>query len=292
MKRLLFLPCLILAVAGFAQSAGHAFNGSYEGANLDRVAFPIGGIGAGMFCLEGTGAISHFSIRNTPDLFNEPPFFAAIAVKGAPDETRVLEGPVPNWKKYGGPDAAFGQPGATWGLTRFRGALFTPRFPFATVQLRDNTLPLTASLVGWSPFIPGDADNSSLPIGAFEYEFTNRSNQSRDYVFSFNAILDGGFKQVDSIEKGFVLTQPGTEDKPYQEAHFAVTTDEPVVSADYSAFRGGWYDPLTMAWNYATQAAVRSVSPVKDPRGASLMIPFTLAPGATKKIRLLFSWYS
>jgi hypothetical protein len=33
------------------------FNSVYEGENLNRLAFPIGGIGAGMFCLEGNGAI-------------------------------------------------------------------------------------------------------------------------------------------------------------------------------------------------------------------------------------------
>ena len=40
------------------------YNGVYTGEHLSRVAFPIGGMGAGMFCLEGTGAISHMSIRH------------------------------------------------------------------------------------------------------------------------------------------------------------------------------------------------------------------------------------
>ena len=57
------------------------FNGLYQGDFLNRVAFPIGGIGAGMVCLEATGCISHVSVRNTPDVFNEPFMFAAISVK-------------------------------------------------------------------------------------------------------------------------------------------------------------------------------------------------------------------
>ena len=48
------------------------YNGAYTGEYLNRVAFPIGGIGAGMFCLEGTGAISHMSVRKRPEIFNEP----------------------------------------------------------------------------------------------------------------------------------------------------------------------------------------------------------------------------
>jgi len=59
---------------------GHEYNGYYYGEHLSRVAFPIGGIGAGMFCIEGTGAISHMSVRNRPEVFNEPCMFAAISV--------------------------------------------------------------------------------------------------------------------------------------------------------------------------------------------------------------------
>src|SRR6185503_18250895 len=40
------------------------YNTAYNGEFLNRVAFPVGGLGAGMFCMEGTGAISHVSVRN------------------------------------------------------------------------------------------------------------------------------------------------------------------------------------------------------------------------------------
>jgi len=44
--------CLIVTFAFVMPNpvaAQHEFNGSYRGANLDRIAFPIGGIGAGMY---------------------------------------------------------------------------------------------------------------------------------------------------------------------------------------------------------------------------------------------------
>ena len=63
------------------KTTGRAYNESYTGQNLSRIAFPIGGIGAGMFCLEGSGAISHLSLSTKPDVFNEPFTFAAICVK-------------------------------------------------------------------------------------------------------------------------------------------------------------------------------------------------------------------
>src|SRR5204862_4949004 len=52
------------------------FNSPYTGTHLNQVAFPLGGIGAGMICLEGTGALSHLSLRNRPDVYNEPCVFA------------------------------------------------------------------------------------------------------------------------------------------------------------------------------------------------------------------------
>ena len=151
----------------------HVFNGYYTGKYLDRIAFPVGGIGAGMFCLEGTGAISHMSVRNRPEVFNEPCMFAAISVKGLKNGTKVLEGQVPDWKKFGQPDSANGSGGATYGLPRFQNTKFTARFPFALIEMQDDDIPLDIQLTGWSPFIPTDADNSSLPVGAIEYSFRN-----------------------------------------------------------------------------------------------------------------------
>ena len=101
------------AVAGTRQSTARSlgkskFNGEYSGERLNRVAFPLGGIGAGMICLEGSGALSHFSLRNKPEVFNEPCTFAAICIKGPRNVARVLEGPVPGWKLFGAPGTGNG----------------------------------------------------------------------------------------------------------------------------------------------------------------------------------------
>ncbi len=78
------------------------------GERLNRVAFPMGGMGAGMICLEGTGALSHVSLRHKPEVFNEPLTFAALCVKGKTNIARVLEGPVPDWKMFGAPGTGNG----------------------------------------------------------------------------------------------------------------------------------------------------------------------------------------
>jgi len=173
-----------------------AYNAPYTGEHLNRLAFPIGGLGAGMFCMEGTGAISHMSVRNRPEIFHTPGVFAAICIKGTKNGAKLLEGPVPDWKKFGLQDSANGQEGSTIGLPHFHHASFKTKFPFGHLDLSDNDLPLQVQVTGWSPFIPTDDDNSSLPVGAIEYKFTNKSNTSIDAVFSFNS------KNFLAIDKG------------------------------------------------------------------------------------------
>ena len=98
----------LFAVSCSEKTAVKNYDSVFDPEHLSYVAFPIGGMGAGMFCLEGTGAISHMSIRNRPDLFNEPCIFATIHIKGMENGTKVVEGPVPDSKRVGKEDSATG----------------------------------------------------------------------------------------------------------------------------------------------------------------------------------------
>lgn len=276
--------------------SNHTYNESYTGEYLNRIAFPIGGIGAGMFCIEGGGAISHMSVRNRPDVFNEPGLFGAIHIKGVKNGTKILEGPVPDWKKFGQPGAGNGLGGAITGLPHFQQAIFKARFPFATIDLIDKDLPLKVQMTGWSPFIPTDDDNSSLPVGAIEYSITNRGTTSLEAVFSFNAKnflrTDGGKDKIRSHKNGFILSEEGSKEKTFLKSDFAIFSDDDTTVTDHCWFRGGWWDPLTMAWNAIKSGEAKAVAPVESGApGASLFIPFKLSPGQKKNITIHFAWY-
>ncbi len=133
-----------------APTTSRGFNAPYTGDHLNQLAFPMGGIGAGMICLDGGGALSHVSIRNKPNVFNEPCIFAALSIKGG--AALVLEGPVPGRKIFGPAESAVGLPGATYGLPRFADATFEARFPFGKVSLRDPRMPLESQDHRLSPF--------------------------------------------------------------------------------------------------------------------------------------------
>jgi uncharacterized protein (DUF608 family) len=275
------------------------FNTEYSGEFLNHVAFPLGGIGAGMVCLEGTGAISHVSVRNRPELFHEPCVFAAIAIKGRRDQARILEGPVPTRKIFGPPGTGNGAGGTTYGLPHFASAVFKARFPFATVSIAEPKSPMAVEITGWSPFEPNDADNSSLPVAALEYQFKNKSKSSVEAVFSFNArnfMASGNNPQaVRPIEGGFILWNGAPKERPWEEGAFSATVSEPLVKVNYAWFRGGWWDPLTMAWKDVEEAACFDRAPSNEggpSPGGTLFVPFELAPGASKKVVLRLAWFS
>ena len=277
-------------------SRDRPYNGSYRGASLNRVAFPIGGIGAGMICLEGTGAFSHVSVRNRPDIFNEPFTFAAISVQGLNKGAKVLEGPVPDWKVFGSQGTGTGAAGSSFGFPRFRQAEFLARFPFAAVRLQDADIPLEVELTGWSPFIPGSPDDSSLPVGAFEYRFKNLSESSLEATFSYNtrnfmATGDGG-DSIRPFPSGFLLSQDPIREKPQDQGSFAVFVDDPGAVVDHCWFRGGWFDPGTMAWKNIHENNLKQTPSVQGSApGASLFLPFKLAPGQQKTVRLMIAWH-
>jgi len=279
------------------KASSHPYNGAYTGRNLDRVAFPMGGIGAGMICLEGTGALSHVSLRHQMEVFNEPCTFAALCVKGkAGPVAKVLEGQVPGWKIFGKPGTGNGSPHTPYGFPRFLDSSFQARFPFGTIQLADADMPVRVSITGWSPFIPADSAQSSLPVAAMEYTFTNPTDETIEAVFSYNTknfmSVSSGGDTVLPMKNGFILWQPGSQDTPEQEGACAIFVDDDNVVVDHCWFKGGWWDSLTMTWENIKTARLMDNPPVKGAcPGASLFVPFNLKPGQTRTVRLMMAWY-
>ena len=289
-----------------------AFNAPYEAQFTDKIAFPLGGLGAGMIAIEGAGALSHVSLRHNPELFHERKIFAAVsaksAAKNAKRAARVIEGPVPAWKYYGMPNSGMGGRGSLYGLPRFDSAAFTTRFPFADIEMRDDEFPLEAALTAWSPFTPPDADSSSLPCAALEYTLSNPSGNDVDAVFSFHAEnfmktptrTDGSKRpensaHVDPMQRGFAVCQDALPGEPHAEGAFSATLleDKPIVNCAW--FRGVWFDAVSAMWRGVETGATPSNGRIPEDEeqsaGGSLFLPLKLAPGGSRKITVLLSWF-
>ncbi len=157
----------------------------YSGRSLDEVAFPLGGIGTGSISLGGWGQLRDWEVMNRPAKgFVVPMAFFTLRIEragsGGSPIVRVLQGPVggsyvgdghslvPSWR-----ERYLGE-----GLPRFRNVSFTGHFPFATVHLNDPDVPVDVTLEAFSPFIPLNDKDSSIPVAILRYQLKNLSGEA------------------------------------------------------------------------------------------------------------------
>lgn len=295
MKKYWLIPAFFIVLSCSMEQSSY-YDSVFPEDRIEHIAYPIGGLGSGMFAIEGTGAISHMSLHHQPDLFNEPCMFAAIHVDGLENGTKVVEAPVPDYKKYGRRECGQGLPNTTYGLPHFTHGEFIARFPFAKVKLHDDDMPLTATIEAWNPFIPGDEDNSGLPVAGLEYTFTNTSKSELSAVFSYNSrnimyCTDDAEAQTYAMPCGAVFNQTAPAGRPQLEGHFAIFAPEDDPSVDCCWFRSGWWDPMRMAWKKVATGDTTPVEASVDSPGASLYVPFTLGPGQSRTIKVMMAWY-
>lgn len=153
------------------------------GANLGEIAFPLGGIGTGCVSISGSGQLVDWEIFNRPNKGYRPDytFFSLFAQSKDDDPVfRVLEGRLqPPYMGYShgaqmyrgfgfGPPTGYGS-----GFVRMEKCDFTGYFPFCKLDFSDSAVPVKVSTEAWSPFIPLNEDDSSLPVAIFDITITN-----------------------------------------------------------------------------------------------------------------------
>lgn len=273
---------------------------SFVGEQLNTIAFPLGGIGSGTICLQGRGSLGNIALRHHPNYRNNPCVFSAISVQNEKGwNSKLLETTPASADIFVNPKGG----GLGWsecntfGLPRFEMGVFSSRFPFAEIHLSDEHYPLAVDLCAWSPFIPGDEDNSSLPVASLEYTFSNPSDKPLKAIYSFaaeNFLAVNDDASIRRMKDGFILQQPKA-DKLSDEAAFAVQTNESAF-IDATWIRGGWsFDILTLVWKRITEgkcldAEYNDDFPKSSP-GATMSVPFELRPGEKKTIIIRLSWY-
>jgi len=150
---------------------------TYEGQYLNEIAFPLGGIGTGCLSISGSGQLVDWEIFNRPNKGYRPEhtFFTLFAQAEGDEPTfRVLEGRLQ--PPYQG--AGSGPPGSSGsGFLRMAECAFTGYFPFCQIDFADETVPVKVSTEAWSPFIPLNDEDSSLPVAVFDITLTNTTDK-------------------------------------------------------------------------------------------------------------------
>jgi len=147
----------------------HVFTGN----ELRHVGMPIGGLFSGQLYLGGDGQLWHW------DVFNDFLFTGWSGNYSPRTVTSPLE------QSFGAVIDGKEVPLTTNG---FSGITFRGEYPMAFVGYKDPNVPVQITLTAYSPFIPLDIDDSSLPLTVMEYTVTNTS--SRPVTVTIKGILE------------------------------------------------------------------------------------------------------
>jgi non-lysosomal glucosylceramidase len=320
MKPILFTILLFLSAPAFSQWPSFKH---YDKDHISKIALPVGGIGTGTISLGGNGQWKDVEVMNRPG----KGFYGAETPKTAPcfmvftqdasgkKISKALMGPIA-LSDYPGAEGSFAP---NHGLPRFFTATFDAAYPFGTVNLEDDEMPVSAKVKAFNPLIPANADDSGIPVAIIRYEITNKTpgplsvavagsldnfigmDGAAFTVSDFNhAQYPVGAKKNRNTFKrsgplaGIFMTSDSVDNSLDTWGTIALTTAESgEVSYRTEFSTKGWNSNITDMWDdFSDDGNFRDEKfekKVDVPRGA-LSVKFDLAPNATRTVQFLLTW--
>ena len=249
----------------------------------------------------------------------QAPFFMVFTKNNKGEKkTKTLMGPLPLTDYIG----SEGSRAPNHGLPRFSSCSFDAAYPFATVNLQDNEMPVSARAKVFNPYIPGDPDASGIPIAVIRYEIENKTDAPLECAVAGsldNFIgMDGSvaeisgwnsviyplgtkdncnvFRQTNALS-GVYMTSDSVDKNSRAWGTIALTTPKTngndIISYRTEFNSKGWSSNLTDLWDdFSDDGIFRAeVFPLKidDPRGA-LAVKFTLGPKAKRTVQFFLTW--
>ena len=169
-----------------------------RGSELKFVGLPIGGIGAGQLYLGGDGRLWHW------DIFNQP--------GKRPTDDKHYRSPLtpasPLAQKF---SLTIGKETRTLDRDGFADISFRGEYPIGIVEYADAAVPLAVKLEAFSPFIPLNTDDSSLP--ATILQFTLRNPSAEPIEATLSGELENGVclhhRDQEGVLRNHVVREPG-----------------------------------------------------------------------------------
>jgi non-lysosomal glucosylceramidase len=293
----------------------------YDRNHINKIALPIGGIGTGTVSLGGRGNLQDWEIVNRPAKGfnpgpgrNHAPFFSIYTEYNGKKDLRLLEGPAPLYEYEG---FSGNVKTANHGMPRFESATFDAAYPFGQVNLKNPDLPFSVRIKSFNPLIPGDAENSGIPIVVLKYEITNHS--IHDMIVSVCGSLENfigedgsqtrqdwtgtkipiGAKQNKNMFKqerdfkGIFMVSEGVDKSAEQWGTIALTTTEQDVSFRSNWKRQHWGTSVLDFWDDFSEDGVLEERPDIDENKpmASLAARVKLKPGQIREINFFITWH-
>lgn len=290
---------------------------SFTAEDLARIAFPLGGIGAGTVSLGGRGDLRDWEIFNHAAKGRNLPytFFAIHAcTQGHEPVTRVLERRI--LPPY---DAGFGLPTSrVSGLPRLREARFRGAYPVATIDFVDSDLPVQVRLDAWNPMIPMDDVASGLPVALFRWSLRNPGDRPVEATVCFSLLNVCGYDGRADLgnrhladafggNRNELVREPGMSGIRMSTGRFgdgdprfgtmAVTTSAPSITWLTRWERAGWWDDVQSFWDrFRADGGLPDGPEAEDsPDGetdvGSLGVRLVVPPGETKCAPFCLAWH-
>lgn len=217
-----------------------------------------------------------------------------------------------------------GRDAVNGGFPRFEKTTFLAAYPLARVLFEDHGLPLNVRLEAFNPLIPGDEDNSGIPVALLRYVITNTFNTTIETsvcgmipnyigVDGWTGTPKGNVNTYieDTNLKGIFMhsTRSDTSDINWGTMALSTTSGKGVTYRT-SWKKLGWNWTFREFWDdliadgeltdYPESNEASPVNtgiygdansaPIKTPP-ATLAVKNTLAPGETKEITFFITWH-
>ncbi len=285
---------------------------TFDGPGLREIAFPLGGIGTGCVSLGGRGQLRDWEIFNRPNQGFRPEFaFATLRAEseGGGVITKVVESPLtPPYTGTHGAPSTNGE-----GLPHMASNTFRGEYPFARLQFEDGAMPLKVSLEAFSPFIPLNDFDSSLPAAILTYRLENTTNEVVQGLLAWtmqNVVGYGGAGPLDRSElggnrnafrsegglNGMVLDS--TRYPADSHRHGSMVLATPWQDVTYTGYIGDRsFAPRHIFWDIMSRPGGFDDTEMREPTAdgqtgvCALGMRVALEPGQTAEIPLLLTWH-
>ncbi|MFI3169494.1 MAG: GH116 family glycosyl-hydrolase [Faecalibacterium sp.] len=282
------------------------------------VAFPLGGIGTGSVSITSDGKLCDWEIFNRPNK-ESINGFTHFAIKAEDAEKvldcRVLQGDADknlqgsnmqngnySWGYGFGPNR-----GSLVGMRHFRDTTMAGEFPIATIDYADPAFPGAVQMTAFNPFIPTNADDSSLPAAFFSFDVSNTTDAPLTYTLAFTCnnpfakqLRNQQYAQPSHL--GIELQTLAFDEDSARYGNLTIATDTSDadgaqdVSYQEYWYRGTWFDELQTFMNdFSAYGALKNRQydiPVDaNLQPCTIARRVTLAAGEHKTIKFLLAWY-
>lgn len=231
----------------------------YSGSKLNEIAFPVGGLGSGCVSICGNGMLTDFEIFGRPNKgsINDYTFFALIAdYKDGTRKIKILQGDMKKELsgRYSKVHHSFGygvKSETMAAYPHFKDVIFDGRFPIATLIFKDPDFPGKVIMNAWSPFIPLDSDNSSLPCAFFDITIED-GDPYVDYSILFS--IKNPFENTSNIDvsndkySAIKLFNFGKKDNEKDYGDITIGIDSKDCTIIENWYRGSGRDNITIFW--------------------------------------------